>query len=202
MTAGIVFVLILIAGAVIGVIAGKIPLSGHMGSSEAGSLPATAATSPPQSADVQEAVSPGVPTSIVIRRGQTTLIRSGIDGVYTPLGTTVDPPGNNPVWIGTSSQVGTDMQTAVIAGHAEYGHAEMPFTNLGLAQPGDMIDVTVPAGIVTFMIDQTSTPDRTQMGFSPEDNTLKVISCAVRSSGQITQNVLLSAHLVSSKAGP
>jgi LPXTG-site transpeptidase (sortase) family protein len=163
--------------------------------STAVSMPSASPAVPPPQAAPEGPIAQDVPTHIVVRRGQTELVNSPIDGAYTPSGGTVNPPGDNPYWLSVSSKVGDGMTIpAVIVGHTMNGNLNMPFTMLGGVQAGDLIDITVPQGVITFQADTPQDPEKGAMGFGKEPDTVKLVTCEPVGN----QNVVISGHRVSS----
>lgn len=137
-----------------------------------------------------------IPTHIVVRRGSSVLMDSPISGAYTPSGAIVDPPGDNPYWLSVSSKLGDRMTIpAVVIGHTMNGNTSMPFTVLSEVQSGDLIDLTVPTGIITFQSDIPQNPEKELMGFGKEADTVKLITCEPIDN----RNVVVSGHRVSSQ---
>lgn len=167
-------------------------------------MPSTMASPPEPSKQAmpEQSVAPtgpidqDVPTWIVVRRGEKVLVNSRIEGAYTPNGSTVDPPGDNPYWLSVSSKVGDSMTIpAVIVGHTMNGNWSMPFTILSEVKADDTIDITVPTGIVTFRADAPQGPEKGMMGFGPEPDTIKLVTCAPLGN----QNIVISGKRISSK---
>lgn len=174
------------------------PSLSALSSTEASKSPvqAPAPTHSPTQAPLMGPIGQDIPTHIVVRRGSTVLMDSSIDGAYTPVSTTIDPPGNNPYWLSVSSKVGDGMSIpAVIVGHTMNGNASMPFTILSEVQAGDLIDLTVPTGILTFQSDIPQNPEKGLMGFGKEVDTVKLVTCEPIGS----RNVVISGHRISSQ---
>lgn len=162
--------------------------------------PAPSATpqAPPQQTESTGPIDQAVPTHIIVRRGQTVLVNSDIAGVYDcpPPGGTIYPPGDLPYLLSCSSKVGDGMTIpAVLVGHTMNGNWNMPFTMLSEVQAGDLIDVSVPEGVITFQADTPEDPNKATMGFGPEPDTVKLVTCTPTGN----QNVVISGHRVSSR---
>ncbi len=139
----------------------------------------------------------GVPTSLVVRRGDQVILSAGHIGRYTFTGSKVNPPGNEPVWLdNVGSMVGSNMQTAWIAGHTQEGNSAMPFNQLGVVAPGDLIEITTETGTVSAVVDPDGVvkPTKGRVRVTNDDNVIKLISCTPDGSA----NVIVTAHLIES----
>ncbi|MFZ2545386.1 MAG: sortase [Candidatus Saccharimonadales bacterium] len=118
-------------------------------------------------------------------------------GTYTFTGSKINPPGNEPVWLdNVGSMVGSKMQTAWIAGHTQEGNPAMPFSQLELLQPGDLIEISTEGGVVFAAVDPGGVikPTKGRVRVTNDDNVIKLISCTPDGSA----NVIVTAHLIES----
>lgn len=145
------------------------------------------------------------PQCIVVRRGQAVILDSRIEqgtvsrklvnGVWM-----ISPPTDKPIMDAGQNLVGPSQKTAVMDGHVQWGNERnVPFTSLARVRQGDTVELD---GRLAYTVESADLPDRVPTEFPDEDRLLVLVSCYAQADGNVTQNVVVKARLISAQAGP
>jgi LPXTG-site transpeptidase (sortase) family protein len=119
----------------------------------------------------------------------------------------VDPPHstaaewNTAVWVKQSAYPSAHSTgTSYIYGHACHYH-QCPFTQLKDARIGDLVQVTLPTGVLTYQIERTGLSPKTASALpawssdSTVRNRVVLITCAFEQGDASTNNIVVVANL-------
>ncbi|MGV9409837.1 class F sortase [Nocardia sp. NPDC003693] len=103
-------------------------------------------------------IAPAEPTAIELRSpaGETYLSSPLNAEKLMRVGQRLNPVNELPVWWGESGVPGTDTkETVLVAGH-NYSKRVAPFRSLRVVQPGDLVLLSTPNGVLRYTVERTT----------------------------------------------